>query len=260
MVRERLQKILASAGVTSRRHAEAMISEGDVTVNGQVAVLGGSADVARDVILVRGLPIREQGHVYLAFNKPAGVVTTMHGTHGEMTVAELAPTGARLFPVGRLDRDTTGLLLLTNDGDWANLVTHPRYEVEKEYIARITGNPSAAVLSRLRRGVALPDGNITGPARVEIVSTRADTALLSITVREGKKRQIRLMLAAVGYPALALKRVRIGPIQLGDLAVGANRELTMKEVESIREVGREPGDARVGTAAPDSRRRARRRG
>lgn len=260
MVRERLQKILASAGVASRRHAEAMISDGDVTVNGRRAALGGSADVASDVILVRGLPIREQGHVYLAINKPAGVVTTMRGTHGETTIAEFVPAGARLFPVGRLDRDTTGLLLLTNDGEWANLVTHPRYEVEKEYIARIAGSPSGAMLDRLRRGVALPDGSMTGPARVEMVSSRADTALLSITVREGKKRQIRLMLAAVGYPALGLKRVRIGPVQLGDLAAGANRQLTTKEVESIREVGREPGDARVGTPAPDSRRRTRRRG
>lgn len=260
MVRERLQKILASAGVASRRQAEAIISSGDVTVNGRCAVLGDSADVATDVILVRGIQIREPGRVYLAINKPAGVVTTMRGTHGEPTVADLIPDDARLFPVGRLDRDTTGLLLLTNDGEWANLVAHPRYRIEKEYLARVAGNPSSAVLEHLRRGVTLPDGSMTAPAEVDHVSTRTGATRLRIIVREGKKRQIRLMLAAVGYPALALKRVRIGPIQLGSLAAGANRELTTREVESIREMGRGLGSTGARPDAPGGRRRTGRRG
>lgn len=261
MVRERLQKILASAGIASRRQAEAMIAAGDVTVNGLPAVLGDTADAVDDMILVRGQTVRPpQDRVYLAMNKPGGVVTTMRGTHGERTIAELIPADARLFPVGRLDRDTTGLLLLTNDGEWANLVTHPRYEIEKEYRVMVAGTPDPRTLDRLRRGVTLPDGAVTAPAVVEVVESSGRDSTIRIIVGEGKKRQIRLMLAAVGYPARALARVRIGPIALGDLAMGAHRELTHGEVESIRDVARQRTGSGFGSAAPDYRRRPGRSG
>lgn len=256
----RLQKILASAGIASRRQAESMIAAGDVTVNGTQATLGQSADPVTDSILVRGRPLTEQRHVYFALNKPAGIVTTMRATHGERTIEEFAPAHVRTFPVGRLDRETSGLLLLTNDGDWADLVTHPRYGVEKEYVARASGHPSTEALDRLRGGLLLRDGTTTSPAEVRVISVGRETTLLRIVVAEGKKRQIRLMLAAVGHPVISLERVRVGPIQLGDLAPGQRRELTTNEVESIRESAARPHTvSRRGVAAPDSGRRTGRR-
>jgi 23S rRNA pseudouridine2605 synthase len=238
-VKERLQKVLAAAGIASRRRAEELIAAGAVTVNGQVAHLGDSADPETDVILAGSVLIGGlQNRQYLALNKPVGYVTSLRSTHGERTVAELLPFSGRLFPVGRLDKLTSGLLLLTDDGEWSNIVTHPRYSVEKEYRATVHGHPSVEALRRLREGVPLVDGDITAPARVEVLARERAAARLSVTVVEGKKRQIRLMAAAVGHPVLTLHRVRVGTIELGDLHEGGWRPLRTTEVESIRAYGR----------------------
>jgi pseudouridine synthase len=245
-MRLRLQRALAQAGVASRREAEELVRRGDVTVNGSVARLGESADPEVDVIAVRGVPLPRRGRDrrYVAWHKPCGVVTTLRSTHGERTVRDFFPEGERLFPVGRLDKETSGLLLLTDDGDWANLVTHPRYGVEKEYLARLRGVPSADVLRRLERGVSLPDGTLTAPARVDWIGDDRGSARILITVIEGKKRQIRLMAAAVGHPVLDLRRTRVGPVRLGDLDEGEWRPLTESEVEGVREHARSGAGSR----------------
>jgi pseudouridine synthase len=238
-MRERLQKVLAAAGVASRRRAEEMIARGDVLVNGRVARLGDSADAATDDIVVAGSPLaRAARHEYLALNKPRGYVTSTRTTHGEHTVLDLIRAETRVFPVGRLDKDTAGLLLLTNDGDWANIVSHPRYSVEKEYRALVRGRPTEAVLGRLREGIELPGGERTAPCRVRSVESRGTATVLDITVVQGMKRQIRLMAEAVGHPVLDLVRVRVGPVQLGDLPPGSSRPLQPEEVEMMRAYGR----------------------
>lgn len=236
-MRVRLQRALAQAGVASRREAEEIIRRGQVTVNGVLAHLGDSADPEVDAIAVRGQPLPCAAAVsrYLAWNKPAGVVTSLRSTHGERTVRDYFPSDERLFPVGRLDKETSGLLLLTDDGDWANVVTHPRYGIEKEYFARVRGNPVNDVLRRLEEGVRLPDGTITAPARVRRIGDDRGSAKILITVIEGKKRQIRLMAAAVGHPIIELQRTRVGPVRLGNLREGESRPLTESEVEGIRE-------------------------
>jgi 23S rRNA pseudouridine2605 synthase len=237
MAQERLQKILAGAGVSSRRGAETLIASGRVTVNGTVARLGQSADPDHDVIEVAGRRLEVSGpHRYLALNKPAGFVSSLRSTHGEPTVVELVPQGPRVYPVGRLDKETSGLLLLTDDGDWANLVTHPRYGVQKQYDVLVRGRPTHHALESLRNGVVLPDGAVTAPALVAEIGDDKGNARLSITVVEGKKRQIRLMARAVGYPVVALRRIRIGNIRLGSLSEGQWRELRREEVEGIREL------------------------
>jgi len=233
MGQERLQKILAAAGLASRRAAERLIEEGRVTVNGVVAGLGDSADPDHDRIVVDGRPLPRPERLYVALNKPVGYVTSLRSTHGEATVDQLIHLPDRVFPVGRLDKDTSGLLLLTNDGEWANLVTHPRHEIEKEYRAVVRGIPSMAALSTMEGGVTLPDGTVTSPARVRLTGRTRGSGLLTIILTEGKKRQIRLMAAAAGHPVQELERVRIGPIQLGNLAPGAYRFLPNAEVRGI---------------------------
>jgi len=237
-MKERLQKVLAWRGVSSRRAAEDLIAAGEVTVNGRTAVIGDSVDPDADVILVGGWPVGRPARMYLALHKPRGYVSSVRRTHGEATVLDLVPVGSRVYPVGRLDKDTSGLLLLSNDGEWANVVAHPRYRVEKEYLALVRGTPSAASLRRLREGVALPDGGTTAPATVVSRGRVDGDTLLSITVIQGKKRQIRLMAEAMGNPVITLSRVRIGPLKLGDLPEGEWRHLESEEVESIRRYGR----------------------
>lgn len=254
MGQERLQKVLAQRGVASRRTAEAMIAQGAVTVNGMPAVVGQSVDVESDVITVNGEPLLPASHHrYLALHKPAGYVTSLRSTHGEKTVMELVSVKDRVYPVGRLDRDTSGLLLLTNDGAWANMVTHPSFEVDKEYTVTVQGRPSEEVLHQLRQGVLLPSGDRTSPARVELIRQFEGKAEVSVTVVEGKKRQIRLMMAAVGHPVTSLRRDRVGSIRLGSMGEGQCRDLLPEEVEGI---GRNQPDAapRTGTAAVSSRR------
>jgi len=243
-VKARLQKVLASRGIASRRACEGLITAGEVTVNGQMATLGLLVDPELDDIRVHGLSIaRAVELVYLALNKPLGLVTSTVSTHGEQTVMSLLGQAGPLRPVGRLDKDTTGLLFLSTDGAWTNLVAHPRYAVEKEYRATVAGRPSPKALWRLRGGVTLPDDTRTAPAQVDMIAQGASWTELRIVVHEGKKRQIRLMCAAVGHQVQELSRVRIGGVHLGTLPVGACRELSEDEVECIRE------DARRGFAA-----------
>jgi 23S rRNA pseudouridine2605 synthase len=231
----RLAKHLAHAGVASRRAAEAMIADGRITVDGAIVT-----DPARDVTGAEAIAVDGEllgtapRRVVYAVHKPAGVVSTAHDTHGRPTVVDLVPGGVRLYPVGRLDADTTGLILLTNDGELANHLTHPRYEVPKTYRAKVARGPvEERALRALRAGIQLDDGR-TAPAQVRAV--RPD--VIELTIHEGRKRQVRRMCDAVGHPVLALRRVRFGPMALGDLAVGAHRKLTAAEVERLRGASR----------------------
>jgi 23S rRNA pseudouridine2605 synthase len=232
---ERLQKVLARAGVGSRRTNEMLIAEGRVTVNGEVAVLGRRVDPGRDRVALDGVPVVVDATVvHWMLNKPAGYVTTAHDTHGRPTVLDLVPGEPRVFPVGRLDLETEGLLLLTNDGDLAQLLTHPRHGVEKEYFVEVEGKPSPAALRRLREGVELDDGP-TLPARARIVqeSPALTTTALAIVVKEGRKRMVRRMCATVGHPVVRLARTRIGPLRDPRLAPGTWRALTTEEVRAL---------------------------
>jgi 23S rRNA pseudouridine2605 synthase len=227
----RLGKFLATAGVASRRGAEEVIRAGRVTVAGTVVT-----DPARDVepddaVTVDGAPVSPAaGRVVYAVNKPAGVVSTARDPQRRPTVVSLVPAGVRLYPVGRLDIDTTGLILLTNDGELAHRLTHPRFEVPKTYRAVLARAPvRERELRALRAGVELEDGPSL-PARVERVS--ADT--LAITIREGRKRQVRRMCEAVGHPVRRLERVRFGPLELGSLRTGECRKLSVEEVSALR--------------------------
>lgn len=241
---ERLQKILASAGVGSRRYCEGLIASGRVSVNGETARVGQSVEVEIDQLAVDGHPICPlHRYLYLALNKPAGYVTTVRSTRGELTVMGLLPAVDRVYPVGRLDKDTAGLLLFTNDGNWANLVTHPRYGIEKEYRVTVSGRPSTAELGRLEEGIELPLAGRTAPVRARVRHQEAGNTVLDMTLVEGKKRQIRLMCAAIGHPVLHLQRIRVGSIHLGRLAAGQTRNLTQQEVDEIRELARHSGQA-----------------
>ena len=226
---ERLQKILARVGVGSRRVVEDLIADGRVSVNGQVASLGDRADADADAIEVDGALVGVRpGTVWYLLNKPAGVVTTASDTHGRPTVVELVPTEPRVFPVGRLDADTEGLLLLTNDGDVTHRITHPSYGIEKEYLAMVEGDPSRGALRRLREGIELDDGP-TAPAKV----ARVDAGVVRLVIHEGRNRQVRRMCEAVGHPVTRLVRTRIGPITDTTLGPGEHRELTTKEIRSL---------------------------
>ncbi|HWP28755.1 MAG TPA: pseudouridine synthase [Chloroflexota bacterium] len=227
---ERLQKVLAEAGVASRRAAERLIAEGRVAVNGVVVrTLGARVDPGRDVVTVDGRRVTVPSQkVYYVVHKPAGVVSTARDERGRPTVLDLVPADRRLFPVGRLDADSEGLLLLTDDGALAYRLTHPRYGVEKEYHVLVRGRPTPAALERLRTGIELEEGR-TAPAQVGVLRRAGGHTWLRIVLRQGWKRQIRRMLAAVGYPVERLVRVRIGGLELDDLPPGAARRLTAAE-------------------------------
>lgn len=242
-MRERLQKILARAGHGSRRSAEALITAGRVTVNGaRVTELGAQADPAVDLIELDGQPLRlEAPHVYLVMNKPAGLLTAVRDPRGRRTVMDLLPPDLppHVFPVGRLDRDTEGLLIFTDDGDLAHRLAHPRYEIEKEYHALVAGTPPPRALESLRRGVDI-EGRRTAPATVDVArppyghKPRDGHTWLRLVVHEGRKRQVRLMCAAVGHPVRALVRIRIGDVVLGRLPAGKTRPLSQHELASLR--------------------------
>jgi 23S rRNA pseudouridine2605 synthase len=221
----RLAKQLAHAGVASRRRAEGIVRDGRVTVNGEVVTDPARDVVEGDEIRVDGKPVAVEAREVWAVNKPAGVVSTAREPGKRRAVVELVRSEARLYPVGRLDVDSTGLLLLTNDGELANRLTHPRYEVEKAYRLELRRPPSEADLRRLAQGVELDDG-ITAPAGVE----RRGEREVEIVLREGRNRQVRRMAEAVGNQVVALQRVRFGPLELGGLAEGASRRLTAQEV------------------------------
>jgi 23S rRNA pseudouridine2605 synthase len=230
---ERLQKVLARAGFGSRRACEELIDAARVTVNGDVAVLGRRVDPASDRIEVDGVAVpAAPGLVYYLLNKPAGVVTTAADPEGRRTVVDLVPGSPRVFPVGRLDYATEGLLLLTNDGELAQGLAHPSRGVEKEYLAEVEGVPGRAALRRLREGVVLDDGP-TAPARVSLAQRLPDGSALRIILHEGRNRQVRRMCEAVGHPVRRLVRTRIGPLADRRLAPGAWRALTPAEVRAL---------------------------
>lgn len=255
---DRVQKLLAQAGVASRRKAEDLIREGRVSVDGIPATIGQVVDPKSARIEVDNMPIRVETARYLAFNKPAGVVTTTSATHGETTVLDVVKTSERMYPVGRLDKDTRGLLFLTNDGDWANRVTHPRYGVDKEYKVLVQGQVSAGSLQRFKEGVVI-DGKKALPSRVAPLSSDGSSTWLQIVLVEGRKREIRLLAAAAGHPVLYLERVRIGNIRLGHLPPGRFRDLSKAEVESFRGV-RGQGQARKAGRKATAEHRDRRPG
>ncbi len=247
MSAERVQKLLAQAGVASRRAAEELIRAGRVTINGAVASLGDKADPRQDAVKIDGRRVALAApYAYLLLNKPRGYITTRSDPEGRPTVYELLPEiwRRRVAPVGRLDVHTEGLLLLTNDGDLAQRVSHPRYGCAKLYRVKVKGQPPEEQLARLRAGIVL-EGRRTAPARFERVASgaRAANAWLTVELREGRTRQVREMLFRIGHPVLKLRRVAIGPLRDRRLAVGSFRELTAEEVEALRS-GRRPRRAR----------------
>jgi 23S rRNA pseudouridine2605 synthase len=226
----RLARHLAHAGVASRRAAERLIAEGRVAVDGDLVRDPALAVGPKAAVTVDGHPVRGfEARVTFALNKPVGVLSTAHDPQGRRTVVQLVDSSARLYPVGRLDADSAGLILLTNDGELANLLTHPRYEVPKTYRVRLASPVGRRALDALRRGVALEDGP-TGPARVK----RVDATTLEVTIREGRNRQVRRMCAAVGAPVASLTRVAFGPLTLAGLAPGSARRLTDRELAALR--------------------------
>jgi 23S rRNA pseudouridine2605 synthase len=234
---QRLQKVLSQAGIASRRAAERLIAEGRVTLNGStVREMGVKADPAVDDIRVDGRRVKSAERPrYILLNKPKGYVTTRSDPQRRPTVIDLVSVREYVYPVGRLDYDSEGLLLLTNDGDLAAKLTHPRHGVERTYEARVAGMPDREAVDRLRRGIPL-DGHRTLPANVVLVNERRrdGNGLLRITIREGRNRQVRRMCEAVGHPVQTLRRIRIGPLADSSLGVGQWRDLTLAEVEKLK--------------------------
>jgi pseudouridine synthase len=235
MPNERLQKILAQAGIASRRHSEELIKAGRVSVNGQVVTqLGTQADPEVDQIVVDGRPVSlSTQRAYFLLNKPRGYLSTCYDPQGRKTVLELVPYAPGLHPVGRLDKDTSGLLILTNDGEFTEALTHPRHGVAKTYVAEVKGRPNPGAIEKLRTGVRL-EGGLTLPAQVEILERYKDTTLLAITIREGRNRQVRRMTEAVGHPVVKLERVSIGELSAQELPPGQFRPLTAGEIAALR--------------------------
>jgi pseudouridine synthase len=247
---ERLQKILSQAGVASRRASEQLMLEGRVTVNGQtIRGLGTKADAAHDDIRVDGRRIRmPERHIYLLLNKPKGYVSTRSDPQRRPTVIDLIGTREYVYPVGRLDFDSEGLLILTNDGDLAAGLTHPRHGVARVYEARVAGLPDDHEIQRLRRGLVI-DGERTGPADVHLTERRGAPVLI-IGIREGRNRQVRKMCESIGHPVDHLRRVAIGPIRDDRLKVGQWRELTEAEVNKLRAAVMAPVSAREPASRP----------
>ncbi len=226
---ERLQKVLARTGVGSRRVCEDLIADGRVTVNGEVPVLGRRVDAEVDLIELDGVPVPVRpGLVHYLVNKPLGVVSTAEDTHDRATVVSLVPPEPRVYPVGRLDMDSEGLIIVTNDGELTHRLTHPSFGVPKEYLVHVDGEPSAGAVRRLRDGLELEDG-MTAPARVSVVAP----SLLRMVIHEGRNRQIRRMCETVGHPVIRLVRTRIGPLADPSLTPGSYRPLTFDEVRGL---------------------------
>ena len=227
---ERLQKVMAAAGVASRRASEDLIAEGRVTVNGEVAELGCKVDATTDDVRVDGERINtDPERVYVMLNKPRGVVTTNDDPEGRQTVVDLVSLPVRLFPVGRLDLDTEGLLLLTNDGDLTHELLHPSRQVPRTYVALVRGPVKRPTVQTLREGVELDDG-LARPDVVEVLEQEKGKALVQLVMTEGRKREVRRLLAAVGHPVERLARVAFGGVELGDLRQGRWRHLTQQEI------------------------------
>jgi len=230
----RLQKFLAEAGVGSRRRCEELIQQGNVSVNGRVVTrLGTKVNPGLDQIAVAQRPVAVERKVYIAMHKPADVLCTSHDTHGRKRVLDLLPSSLpRLYTVGRLDQDTEGLLFLTNDGSFSLRLTHPRYKMPKRYLVEVGGHPSVEQLQQLLKGVHSEGQRLRAEELLE-VSPRGDVTQLTLVIREGKKRQIRRMLRAVGFPVRRLVRLAIGSVELKDLKQGHWRHLTDEEVHQL---------------------------
>jgi len=234
---ERLQKVLAEAGIASRRKCEEIITAGRVQVNGEVVkTLGVKVDPQQDEIRVDGRAINQQKKIYVLLNKPKGVITSANDPGGRKVVTDFLPgITQRVYPVGRLDYDTEGLLLLTNDGELAHLLTHPKHHVPKTYQATVKGVPHGTVLEKLREGVKLEDG-MTSPAEVEYadINPEKNETVVEITIYEGRNRQVRRMFEAVSFPVIRLKRIKFGPIFLTGLPRGKYRHLTPAEIKELQ--------------------------
>lgn len=236
-MKERLQKVIAAAGLASRREAEKWITAGRVSVNGRVASLGESADPEKDQVEVDGRTLSVEGKkYYLLLNKPIGYVSTRRDPEGRPVVTDLVrEIPARLYPVGRLDLNTEGLLLLTNDGALAHHLAHPRHQVEKTYLVRVRGALSREALEKLERGVLLEDG-MTAPARVEKVRSAGSHSWFHLTIREGRNRQVRRMCETVGFQVSRLKRIRIAFLEIDELPSGKFRHLSSQEVAELKKL------------------------
>jgi 23S rRNA pseudouridine2605 synthase len=232
---ERIQKIIAQMGIASRRKAEEIIAEGRVTVNGKIALIGEKADASKDHIKVDGkLLIRREPKVYLMFNKPRNVVTSLADPQGRPTIKDyLKGIRYRVFPVGRLDFDSEGLLFLTNDGDFTNAVLHPSRKIPKTYMVKVKGIIDDNKINKLRQGVRLEDGR-TLPAKVKFARQSENNSWIEIAITEGKKRQVRRMVEAIGHPALKLRRVSINGVRLSGLKIGELRPLTERELQELK--------------------------
>ena len=224
----RLQKALAQAGVASRRKSEELILAGRIAVNGKIADELGVKVSAADKITLDGKPLKQEKKVYIMLHKPESVITTAHDPQGRPTVFDYVSAGVRLFAVGRLDFETSGLLFLSNDGEWANRLMHPSSKVKKTYIAVLHGNVTQEKLQKFRRGIKI-EGQMTAPAEICILRERNQSTTVKITIREGRNRQVRKMCDAIGCPVTKLKRVAIGNVELGDLPVGEWRRLKKEE-------------------------------
>ncbi|MBT9141949.1 MAG: Ribosomal large subunit pseudouridine synthase B [Dehalococcoidia bacterium] len=234
----RLQKYLSQSGVASRRNSEQLIKDGRVKVNGEtVSVMGIIISPETDKVEVDDRLVKTViRHEYLLLYKPVGFVTTLKDQFGRPTIRDLlVDVKFRVYPVGRLDMDTSGILLLTNNGELANRLTHPSFGVEKEYLARVRDLPDAQALATLAKGVKLVDG-MTAPATVRLVKGGRPTSIVSLTIKEGKNRQVRRMFETVGHPVVSLKRVRFGPLMLTDMQEGSSRNLTIREVAELKKV------------------------
>lgn len=241
MAKERLQKVMASAGVASRRQCEELIVQGMVSVNGRVVdELPAFVDPETDVITVSGQRIRRRKPVYYLLNKPKGVICTSDDPQHRPKATDLVPPVERVFCVGRLDADTTGLILLTNDTELTDLLTHPKYKVPKAYVARVVGRVEGEALQKLRKGVWLSEGRTT-EADVKVLKSGRNESLVEITIKQGLNRQVRRMLAKVGFAVQSLKRTRIGPLKLEKLGVGRFRPLTKAEVTALKRAATKRG-------------------
>ncbi|KAB0665580.1 pseudouridine synthase [Oryzomonas japonica] len=270
---ERLQKLISQAGITSRRAAEELIVNGRVTVNGVIVTeLGSKADPATDRVAVDGKPLQfSEKHLYILLNKPTGYITALKDSQDRPLVTDLLKgVEERVYPVGRLDYNTEGLLLLTNDGDWANRLMHPRHEVEKEYHVRVRGKVLEQQLKRMAGGVELEDG-VTAPATVRMVKSSDQNDWISVTIHEGRNRQVRRMCEVVSLSVVRLRRVRYGSLEIGALKPGQFRYLTDAEVQGLLQPGgisepepqkvqkprppRSTNSTKTGTGAPGSPRK-----
>lgn len=241
MALERIQKILAKAGVSSRREAEQMILEGRVMVNGQVVdALGFKADILKDHIKVDGKRlIRFEPKITLILNKPKRCLSAVKDPRGRQTVMDLLKKVKwRIYPVGRLDFDAEGLLIFTNDGDLAHLLSHPRFSIPRTYLAKVSGVPGERELNRLKRGVMLEDGRARAASILVLRQGGEKNSWVRVVVTEGRNRLIKRMFSATGHPVLKLKRVKFGPIELGELPVGRFRYLTPEEIEKLKVLGK----------------------